>query len=164
MTTVVSLFICIWTLTIGQSVNYEFQDSYLASEFYYYVFLWTPVLILLTLFGTVKKSHSNFTKTIVIIATILSSIASFFILLKYIFMIGFGAWITLNIKYEDKSNPKHQIREQIFDIGALGYGDTRVAEVKPFAFLFWKVNEIDTNTIDKMKWKLINKDLDIKTP
>ena len=80
------------------------------------------------------------------------------------FMIGFGAWVTLNIKYEDKSNPNHQIREQIFDIGALGYGDTRVAEVKPFAIIFWEVSEIDTTTIDKTKWKLINKDLDIKTP
>lgn len=161
---VICLSICIWTLTIGQSIDYEFQDKYRSCDFYYYIFLWTPVFILLTLFGTVKKNHSVIVKIIIIVATILSSVACFFVLINYMFMIGFGAWETLYIKYENKSNPEHQIRKQIFDVGAFGYGSTRVLEIKPFAILFWEINEIDTSAIDKTKWILVNKEVNIRLP
>ena len=85
-------------------------------------------------------------------------------LLNNLFTIGFGAWTTYNIAYEDKTNPERQIREQRYDVGALGYGEDRIVEVKPFAGLFWKVATVDTTNMDRAKWIRVDKEADMKFP
>ncbi len=124
----------------------------------------TPVAILLTLFGTVKKRHDIIRKIMTIILTAGVALLCFFYLLNNIFTIGFGAWTTFNIAYENKHHPEQQIREQRYDAGALGYGGNRVVEIKPFASLFWKVTHVDTTKIDKANWIRVDKEGDVRFP
>lgn len=158
------LAISIWTLTVGRVLNYEFRNTRLESDFYYWIFTLTPIFILLTFFGTIKKRHGVFRKVLIIILTVSIAAFCFFYLLSNMLRIGFGAWTTFNIAYENKNNSEPQIREQRYDAGALGYGGYRVVEVKPFAILFWKVTPVDTTKIDKSDWKRVDKEGDLKFP
>lgn len=158
------LAISLWTLTIGQVLPYEFRDTKVASDFYYYLFTWTPIAILLTLTGTVKREHDIFKKVLTVVLTITIAVLCFFYLLNNMFSIGFGAWSTFNIAYESRQHPERQIREQRYDAGALGYGSDRVVEVRPFAGLFWKVSPVDTTVIDNTKWRRVDKEGDGKFP
>jgi len=157
-------FLCasLWTYTLGQSNNIEFKDSKTSQFFYEIFFIYTPIAILLTLFGTIKKSYGVFYNIFTSFTTVALSVFIFYVLVQSIFTIGFGAWTTTNIPYQHKENPSRQIKEQLFDLGALGYGGTRVVELQPFMFFFNKVNEIDTNRIDKKEWQLVNKNGDLK--
>jgi hypothetical protein len=119
---------------------------------------------LLTLFGTLKKRHDKTRKLMSIFATIGVTVLTFMFLLNNLFTIGFGAWTTFNNAYEHKGNPNRQIREQRYDVGALGYGGDRVVEVNPFAGMFWKVSRIDTTTVNKTEWKRVDKEADVRFP
>ncbi len=103
-------------------------------------------------------------KLLTIFATIGLTVLTFMFLLNNLFTIGFGAWTTFNIAYENKANSDRQIREQRYDVGALGYGGNRIVEVKPFAELFWQVSSVDTTKIDTAKWKRVGKEADVKFP
>ena len=161
---IVFLIILLWTVICGQKVNIDFRDSHIQSQFYSILFMGMPIAILLTLFGSIRKCYSRKRKILTIIATGLLSIFSFFYIMGSMFTIGFGHWSTMNIAYESKGNPSIQIREQQYDIGALGYGERRVVEVKPFLLLFWKTIPVDTVTIDKTQWRRIDKEGDVKFP
>lgn len=158
------LAVFLWTVTIGQSINFEFRDHNTSNAFYNVILAGTPIAILLTLFGTLKKNHDKTRKLLTIFATIGLTVITSMFLLNNLFTIGFGAWTTFNIAYEDKTNPERQIREQQYDAGAFGYGGSRLVEVKPFAGLFWKISPIDTTKIDKTKWVRVDKEADVKFP
>ncbi|HYH14312.1 MAG TPA: hypothetical protein VD794_03775, partial [Flavisolibacter sp.] len=133
-------------------------------NFYYYLFTCTPVAILLTLFGTIKKQHDIIRKVLIVVLTVTATVLCFMYLFSNMFTLGFGAWSTFNITYEHRKHPERQIREQRYDAGAFGYGGDRVVEVRPFAGLFWKVLPVDTTTIDKATWRRIDKEGDVKFP
>lgn len=158
------LAVSTWALTFGQRVSYEFNNPDLSSDFYQVLFGGTPIAILLTLFGTLKMQQSSQGKLVTVFITLALSLFSFLFLLNNLFTIGFGGWTTFNIAYEYKTNPEIQIREQRYDVGALGYRGNRVVEVKPVAFLFWEVAPIDTTRMDKSLWKRVDKEGDIKFP
>ena len=158
------LAIFLWTITIGQIINYEFRDYKIAGDFYNIIFGGIPIAILLTLFGTLKKHHGKTRRILTIFATVGLTALTFMFLLNNLFTIGFGVWTTFNIAYEHKADFERQIREQRYDVGAFGYGGDRVVEVKPFAKLFWKVTPVDTTKIDKTKWKRVDKEADVKFP
>jgi hypothetical protein len=155
---IVFLIFFLWTITGGQKVNIEFRDSNIRNQFYSTLFIGTPIAILLTLFGSIRRTHSRTKKVLTFITTGTLSIASFFFILDSMLKIGFGDWSTMNIMYENKRERSIQIREQQFDIGALGYGGKRVVEVSPFLLLFWKANPVDTGTIDKTQWIPVGKE------
>ena len=158
------LAVVLWTITVGQSINYEFQNDTDAGDFYNIILGGTPIAILLTLFGTLKRNHNTRRKILTIITTLGGVVFSFMFLLYNFFTIGFGVWTTFNIAYEHKSNPERKIREQRYDVGALGYGATRVVEVNSFTSLFWKVTLVDTTKLSKVDWTRVDKDGDIKFP
>ena len=79
------------------------------------------------------------------------------------FSIGFGAWITLTTLYEHKTDNR-EIKVQLYDIGALGYRGKRIVEIKPFLNIWILPTPIDTSTINKEEWTLVNKQGDIKFP
>jgi hypothetical protein len=158
------LAISLWTITIGQTLNYEFRNIKFASNFYNIIFTWTPFTVLLTLFGTIKKRHEVIRKILTVITTAGVTLFTFLFLIGNMFTIGFGLWATTNIAYENKENVQRQIREQQYDAGALGYGNRRIVEVEPFACLFYKVTAIDTAKIDKTQWRLVNKEGSLKFP
>jgi len=103
------LTICLWTVTIGQSINIDFQNNNTANDFYNVILAGTPIAILLTLFGTLKKHQDKARNLITIFATIGLTVLTFMFLLNNLFTIGFGAWTTFNIAYENKTNPERQI-------------------------------------------------------
>jgi hypothetical protein len=154
----------LWTVTIGQTINFDFRNHKTANDFYNVILPGTPIAILFTLFGTLKKRQDKTRKLITIFATTGLTVLTFMFLVNNLFTIGFGAWTTFNIAYEYKTNPERQIREQRYDVGALGYGGNRVVEVKPFAGLFWQVSPIDTTKIEKAKWVRVDKEADVKFP
>ncbi len=163
----ISLFILsvfLWTVTFGQKINIEFKDHRIAHTFYDFILIATPLAILLTLFGTLKKAHNKTRKIFTILATIGVIVLTYLIWINFLFTIGFGRWTTFNIAYEYRTNPNRQIREQRYDVGALGYGGKRIVEVRPFAGLFWNVSTVDTTSIDKKDWIRINKEVDVKFP
>jgi hypothetical protein len=158
------LTVCLWTVTIGQTINFDFRNHKTANDFYNVILGGTPIAILLTLFGTLKRHHDKERKLLTIFTTIGLTVVAFMFLLNNLFTIGFGAWTTFNIAYEHKTNPERQIREQRYDVGALGYGGNRVVEVKPFAKIFWKVSPIDTAKINKTEWTRVDKEADVSFP
>lgn len=158
------LAVFLWTVTIGQTIHFEFSDRKTSSDFYNIILSGTPIAILLTLFGTLKQNHDKARKLFTIFGTIGLAMFAFMLLLNIVFTIGFGTWTTFNIAYENKTNPERQIREQRYDVGTLGYGSDRIVEVKPFAGLFWQVSQVDTTKIDKTKWKRVDREADIKFP
>src|SRR4051812_20307462 len=105
------LAVFLWTVTIGQIINYEFRDYKVAGNFYNIILAGIPIAVLLTLCGTLKKHHDKTRKLLTIFATIGLAVLSFMFLINNLFTIGFGTWTTFNIAYEYKTEPEKQIRE-----------------------------------------------------
>ena len=150
--------ISFYSLIIAQNINIEFADWHLMQKYYDAIFGWLPLTVLLTLCGTIKKENSKLKNIIIAITTITASIFSFFILVGSMFSIGFGAWINTTTLYGNRKNPQITIKEQRFDEGALGYGGTRIVKLKPFMKYWYIVNTIDTTTLNKNGWILLNRD------
>ena len=80
-----------------------------------------------------------------------------------IFSFGFGAWTTVTTLYKHKTENR-EIKEQLYDIGAFGYGGQRIVEIKPFLYFWVTPTPIDTLTINKTEWDYVNDQGDIKFP
>lgn len=122
-----------------------------------------PIAIFLTLVETVKKRNSKKKNLIFVIGTVFASILSFIIMISLMFQIGFGAWTTVTTIYRNKTENK-EIKKQIYDSGALGYKGNRIVEIKPFLKYWILPTAIDTSSIDKTEWNLVNEKGDIKFP
>lgn len=162
-TAIIFIALTAFSLTIGQILPYEFADSKLMHSFYDTIMQGFPIAILLTLFGTIKKKNSRTTNWFFAGLTILTSILSFVLMVSLIFKIGFGAWTTVSTLYRHKTENK-EIKEQWFDVGALGYGGQRIVEMKPFLKYWVLPTPIDTLTINKNEWKYVNEQGAIKFP
>lgn len=153
----------IFSLTLGQILPFEFADYRIKHSFYDIIMLGLPIAVLLSLFGTIRKENSKTKNWTFVGLTVLASILSFFLILFLIFTIGFGAWLTETILYRHKTENK-EIKEQLFDVGAFGYGGKRIVETKPFLKYWISVTNIDTTSVDKDQWEYINQQGDIKFP
>ena len=122
-----------------------------------------PIAILLTLFGTFKRKKTKAQNLTFLALTVLSSIISFFIVVSLMFKIGFGAWTTVSTIYRHKTENK-VIKEQLYDVGALGYGGQRIVEIKPVLKYWILPTKIDTMKINKNEWEFVNEQGDIKFP
>lgn len=160
---VIFIGLSILVLTIGQIVPYEFADYNVMHKFYDIVMIGFPVAILLTLFGTIKRDKSKTRGLSVIASTVLISIAAFFIMVNLMFSIGFGAWTTVETIYRNKTND-HVIKEQLYDVGAFGYGGRRTVEITPFLKYWILPKKIDTTSIDKREWIPVKEQDEVKFP
>lgn len=84
-------------------------------------------------------------------------------MVSLIFKIGFGAWTTVTTIYRHKTEGK-LIKEQLFDVGALGYGGRRIVEIKPILNFLILPTQIDTLSINKNEWLYVNEQGDLKFP
>lgn len=152
------IFLIVWGLgfTIGQKIPIEFSSHNFQNSFYDIEFIGIPISISLGLLTRIRRSDEDKLKIIKIIGSILFGGVIFLALTNIIFILGFGVWQDMNIIYTNKENNKERIIEQIYDVGAFGYGDRRIVKVKPLTFLFKTVIPIDTNLIDKNKWEFVN--------
>jgi hypothetical protein len=162
--TIIFIIVALFALTIGQYLPVYFKNYKTQSNFYYLVFTGLPFAILLTLFGTLKREHSKYKNWTIGTLTVLSAGFSFFILMFIMFTIGFGAWTNETILYRNNDDKNITINQQIFDIGALGYGGRRTVKLKPLFVIFQTVENIDITKIDKAKWTYVNEDGDIHFP
>ncbi|MEN9997952.1 MAG: hypothetical protein RI922_942 [Bacteroidota bacterium] len=122
-----------------------------------------PISILLTLFFTVSSKNKKSINLQFIIFTPIIAFCSFFATIFFALLFG-NDWVNLSILYENKMNRKETINEQLWDVGALGYGGKRLVQVKPMFGIFEKVNEIDTSQINKDEWVWVNREGDMKMP
>ena len=160
---IIFIAITVFSLTIGQKVPYEFADYKLSQSFYDIIMLGFPIAILLTLFGTIKRKNSKSRNWTYVGITICTSLLSFVIMINLILTVGFGNWITYATIYRHKTENK-VIKDQLYDLGALGYGRDRIVELKP-VFKYWVLpTEVDTTKIDKNKWKRVNEKGEIRFP
>jgi membrane protease YdiL (CAAX protease family) len=151
------------SLTIGQELPYEFADYRIQQKFYDIIIQGLPIAVLLTLFGTIKKVNSKTRNWSYIGLTALISFGCLVSQLFLLFSFGFGAWTTVSTIYRHKYENR-EIKEQLYDIGAFGYGGRRTVEIKPFLNYWIEPKPIDTMKINKNDWKLVNEQGDIKTP
>ncbi len=162
--TIIFIVSTILALTVGQSLPVEFKDNKMQGDFYSFVFTALPFAFLLTLNGTIKKKYEISKNWTIGILTVLTSGLCFFIIVNIMFSVGFGAWTNEAILYRNKDNKNETINQQIFDVGAFGYGGHRTAKLKPFLKYFQTVTHIDTTKIDKTKWIYVNEEADIHYP
>lgn len=162
-TAIAFMVLTFFSLTIGQILPYEFADYKMMHNFYDTIIQGLPVAILLTLFGTIKRENTKAKNWTFLGVTVLTSIISFVIMVSLIFKIGFGAWTTVTTIYRHKTEDK-VIKEQLFDVGALGYGGQRIVEIKPILKYWVLPTTIDTLKINKNEWKFVNEQGDIKFP
>lgn len=160
---IIFIVLTLLTYTIVQVLPYEFANHKIQHVFYDIIIQGLPVAVLFTLFGTIKRGNTK-TKNLTFIGlTILTSVICFFVQILLIFSFGFGAWITEMTIYKHKIENK-VIAEQLYDIGAFGYGGRRVVEIKP-VLKFWILpTQVDTTKINKDEWKLVNEQGDLKLP
>lgn len=162
-TAIAFIVLTIFSLTIGQILPYEFADYKIKHKFYDTIMQGLPITILLTLFRTIKPKKTKIQNLTLLGLTILTSILSFFVMVSLIFHIGFGTWMTITTIYRHKTESK-EIKDQLFDVGALGYGGQRIVEIKP-TLKFWILpTKIDTAKMNKNEWILVNEQGDIKIP
>jgi len=162
--TIVFIVSSVFALTIGQSLTIEFKDHKIQSDYYYFVFTALPFAFLLTLIGTIKRKNTKARNWTIGTLTVLSAGLCFFILISVMFSIGFGVWTNEAILYRKKNNNNITINQQIFDVGALGYGGHRIAQLTPFLKYFQTVKQVDTAKIDKTQWTFVNEEGDIHYP
>jgi len=162
-TAIVFIVLSAYSLTIGQIVPYEFANSKFSQNYYDIIMQGFPIAILFTLFNSIKKENTKTKNWINLSITIFTSIISFTLLVSLVFNIGFGSWTTYSTIYKHKKE-NLTIKEQRYDIGALGYGRYRIVELKPI-LKFWVLpTEIDTAKINRKEWKFVNEEGDIKFP
>ena len=162
-TAIAFIGLTVFSLTIGQLLPFEFADNKVMHNFYDAIMQGLPVAILLTLFGTIKRDNSKAKNWTFFGLTVLTSIISFVLMVSLIFQLGFGAWTTVTTIYRHKIK-NIEIKEQWFDVGALGYGGKRIVEIKPFLYFWILPTPIDTLTINKTEWGYVNEQGDIKFP
>ena len=131
----------------------SFQDAYLEFRFY-----GLPIIILLTLFGTIEPQNSIATKAAKIVLTIGVSIFSIFILFIAVFA-GMCRWTNNEILFNNVNDKTTQIILRDFGCGATDSGQPtyKVCKIKNILpSLIW-VTDFDTTRIDRQIWKRTNK-------
>jgi hypothetical protein len=68
------------------------------------------------------------------------------------------------IIYENNKNPEVTIKQQLWDIGAFGYGGQRTVKLTPFLEYWNSVEQVNTANIGRENWTLVQKEGDIKFP
>ncbi|MGQ1947757.1 hypothetical protein ACT3CD_11730 [Geofilum sp. OHC36d9] len=156
--------IAIYAMTIGQTVPIEFIDWHHMHFFYDIILQGLPIAILLTLAWTLKKDRPKKTNIAIGILTPIIAGVMFFGIVFLMFSYGFGAWVDEQIIYENRENPNVTINQQLWDIGAFGYGGQRTVKLTPILGLWNWAEQIDTAEIKKENWTLVQKQGAINFP
>lgn len=159
-TTLLFFGIAISAMTIGQIVPIEFADWNDMHLFYDIILQGLPIAILLTLVWTIRKERQKKTNIAIGVATLILAVGMLFGTFFLMFSYGFGAWVDEEIIYEKKNDPEVTINQQLWDIGAFGYGGQRTVKLTPFLGLWNLVEVVDTTKIENEKWTLVQREGD----
>lgn len=152
---VVYLLLALYTITLGQSLPYEFIDSDLKNKFYNVLGWGTPIAVLLTLLGTIKPRHSRLRKSITIAVSLLM-IPLFGFYLFSIRLFGQAEWRTTSVVYVHRDDSQHRIERQFIDYGLSN--DRRLVEIQPFSSLFNKITSVQHLPRNNSNWILVEED------
>lgn len=156
-TSLTLIFIFVIVPFVGQFTPLEFTDDNFQNLFEQFRFFGLPVVILLTLFGTLKTKDSTATKTTKIVLTICVSLLSIFIL----FISIWGAmcrWTNNKVIFNNINDKTQKIVLRDFGCGALDSGSPtyKVCKIKTIRpSLIW-VTGIDTTKIDRQIWQRVD--------
>ncbi|MBI3232429.1 MAG: hypothetical protein HYZ42_00040 [Bacteroidetes bacterium] len=147
--------LCLWA-TITITINFfpfEFSNQISRSVFERISFSWVPIIILLTLTGTIKYNETRTQTTNKIVLTVCASFLSVIINFMMIFS-DMCSTTTTNIFFINKQNNSIKIVERSFGCGAWDSSPatisvSKVREITPY--LIW-VSKVDTNKINKNEW------------
>ena len=161
---ILSSILLLFPPTIGQYTPIEFVDNDTKRSYYLIIvtILSFLILTLLALRNNIKsnrKKINTIATTSIIVSLIYIPIVSFIII-----FVGFGEWKNENILYRNKENKNVTINNQIYDVGTFGYGERRIAEIRPLFFNIQIAIKIDISKIDKAKWIYTNEQGDLKSP
>lgn len=136
-----------------QFTNDHYKSNYEEIRFYL-----LPIIILLTLFGTIKKKYTRDRIVETVRLTVLASVICFLVLFFSVFA-GMCAWTdnkTLFIKADD---PTIKIVLRDYGCGATDSVSPiyKVFKVKRINLYLVSVTDIDTTKIDKTRWICVNR-------
>ena len=103
--TLIFIAVALFSLTVGQSLNYEFANNNLSSNFYDIIMTGLPVAIMLTLVGTIKMKNKRTNNIAIAVGTISASIISFFAIVNIMFSVGFVVIENEAVLFRKKDNP-----------------------------------------------------------
>lgn len=137
----------------------QFTNDHYESGFKEVRMFCLPVIILLTLFGTIKDRYSQNRIITTIGLTLLAAIISFFILLFSAFA-DMCAWKDNRTLFIKAGDPTTKIILRSYGCGATdsGYPVYKVFKIKNLTSSFVSVTDIDTTKIDKTHWIYVNRE------
>jgi hypothetical protein len=153
-TSLILIFLFVVVPFVGKFTPFEFTNDNFQNSFEQFRFFGLPVVILLTLFGTLKPKNSTTTKTTKIILTICISLLSIFILFATVFA-GMCRWTNNKVLFNNINDNTTKIVLRDFGCGATDSGSPtyKVCKIKKvMPSLVW-VTDIDTTKIDKQVWQ-----------
>ena len=146
----------ILTIIIGQFITVEIVDSNLRNIHDFFRGIGFPIAIIFTLTGTIKKTDDTISKVVKSILTfIFVAIVFFFIIASS--LTEMCSCTTDNVVFENKQNNSIKIVKREFGCGATDSGSPtfKLFEIHEYANCVIWVKDVDTNKIDKNKWKRI---------
>ena len=155
------ILVTFYALTFGQSSTYEFADWQVSERFYDTIMPGLPIAILLTLTGTIKQANDDSKNATIILATMIGSGISFFVMVSMLFSVGFVTITNDSVLYRHKADPTTTIVAQTIGYGALGEDGHRVVKLEPFLHFWNKRTIVDTSKINKADWILANEGMDL---
>ncbi len=151
------IFIFVIVPFVGQFTPLEFTNDNFQDSFEQVRFFGLPIVILLTLFGTLKTKDPTGTKTIKIVLTICVSLLSVFILFLSIWA-GMCRWTNNKVLFNNINDKTTKIVLRDFGCGATDSGSPtyKVCKIKTILpSLIW-VTGIDTTKIDRQIWQRLD--------
>jgi hypothetical protein len=155
-TSLVSIFVFVVVPFIGQFTPLEFTNDDFQDSFEQVRFFGLPIVILLTLFGTLKIKDSTGKKTGKIVLTICIALFSVFVLFMTVFA-GMCRWTNNKILFENVNDKTTKILLRDFGCGATDSGSPihKVCKIKSITPLLICVTSIDTTKIDRQTWRRV---------
>ena len=150
------IFVFVIIPFVGQFTPLEITNHNFQSLFEQLRFFGLPIVILLTLFGTLKPKDTLSTKTTKIILTICVSLLSVYILFMSIWA-GMCRWTNNKVLFNNVHDKTIKIVLRDFGCGATDSGSPtyKVCKIKNILpSLIW-VTEIDTTKIDRQIWQRV---------
>lgn len=150
------IFVFVFVPFVGQFTPLEFTNDNFQDSFEQVRFFGLPLVILLTLFGTLKSKDSTGTKSTKIGLTICISLISIFVLFMTVFA-GMCRWTNNKILFENINNKTTKIVLRDFGCGATDSGSPtyKVCKIKNITPLLIWVTSIDTIKIDRQIWQRV---------
>ena len=161
---IIVLILIVFPITFGQFLPFEFEDNEIKRVYYFILITILAVLFSLLIFGKIKAENNRYNNLKISLYAILTGIFYLILIFCVFIFVGFGKWVNYTVLYRNKSNNNITINEQIYDVGAFGYGNRRTVKINDTLKYFLFVETIDTTKINKDEWNFVNENGNIKIP